>query len=88
MDTRVLIYFFFFLQNLRLQKVSIHVSAIHQLSVVMSLDFKKIMLKIHPSLVDTVGDSKSISNETLARLTSEMNSLKQEKLHRLLKVIS
>lgn len=54
----------------------------------MSLDFKKIMLKIHPSLVDTVGDSKSISNETLARLTSEMNSLKQEKLHRLLKVIS
>ncbi|KAL8546983.1 hypothetical protein ACS0TY_006632 [Phlomoides rotata] len=75
-----------FERNLRLQKVSIHVSAIHQLSVVMSLDFKKIMTKIHPSLVDTVGESKSISNETLAKLTSEMNSLKQEKLLRLLQV--
>lgn len=85
MDTRFLI--FGLLQNLRLQKVSIHVSAIHQLSVVMSLDFKEIMTKIHPSLVDAVGESKSISNETLARLTSELNSLKKEKLHRLLKVI-
>lgn len=78
---------FCLLQNLRLQKVSGHISAIHGLSVVMSLDFKTIMAKIHPSFVDTVvGQSKSISNEVLARLTSEMNSLKQEKQQRLLQV--
>lgn len=80
-------WFFCLLQNLRLQKVSSHISAIHELSVVMSLDFKKIMAKIHPSFVDiVVGQSKSISNEVLARLTSEMNSLKQEKQQRLLQV--
>ncbi|XP_042065049.1 65-kDa microtubule-associated protein 5 [Salvia splendens] len=74
-----------FEKNLRLQKVSDHISVIHGLSVVMSLDFKTIMAKIHPSFVDTVvGQSKSISNEVLARLTSQMNSLKQEKQQRLL----
>ncbi|KAH6819134.1 microtubule-associated protein 65-5 [Perilla frutescens var. frutescens] len=75
-----------FEKNLRLQKVTSHLNVIHGLSVVMSLDFKMIMAKIHPSFVDTVaGQSKSISNEILARLTSEMNSLKQEKQQRLLK---
>ncbi|KAL0429468.1 UNVERIFIED_CONTAM: microtubule-associated protein 5 [Sesamum radiatum] len=73
-------------RNLRLQKVSSHISAIHELTVVMSLDFKKIMAEIHPSFVDTAsGQSKSISNETLARLTSELNLLKQKKQQRLLK---
>ncbi|KAK6119185.1 hypothetical protein DH2020_047079 [Rehmannia glutinosa] len=76
-----------FEKNLRLQKVNSHISAIHGLSVVMSLDFKKIMAEVHPCFVDAVsGQSKSISNETLARLTSEMNLLKQEKQQRLLKV--
>ncbi|XP_051123479.1 65-kDa microtubule-associated protein 5 [Andrographis paniculata] len=74
-------------RNLRLQKVNGHISAIYELSAVMSLDFKKIVSEIHPSFVDSCsGHSKSISNETLARLTSEMNSLKQEKQQRLLKV--
>ncbi|GFP93936.1 65-kda microtubule-associated protein 5 [Phtheirospermum japonicum] len=74
-------------KNLRLQKVNSHISAIHGLSVVMSLDFTKIMAEVHPSFDDAVaGQSKSISNETLARLTSKINSLKQEKQQRLLKV--
>ncbi|KAL6493811.1 hypothetical protein OROGR_031720 [Orobanche gracilis] len=76
-----------FKKNLRLQKVNSHISVIHGLSAVMSLDFKKIMAEIHPSYVDAVsGQSKSISNEILARLTSEINSLTQEKQQRLLKV--
>ncbi|KAG8391074.1 hypothetical protein BUALT_Bualt01G0150000 [Buddleja alternifolia] len=76
-----------FEKNLRLQKVSNHISAIHELSTIMSLDFKKIMTEIHPSFVDTAtGQSKSICYGTLARLTSEMNSLKQKKQQRLLKV--
>ncbi|KAL0397375.1 UNVERIFIED_CONTAM: microtubule-associated protein 5 [Sesamum calycinum] len=78
-----------FEKNLRLQKVSSHISAIHELTVVMSLDFKKIMAEIHPSFVDTAaGQSKSISNETLARLTSELNLVKQKKQQRLLRLIS
>ncbi|PIN14063.1 hypothetical protein CDL12_13300 [Handroanthus impetiginosus] len=76
-----------FERNLRLQKVSSYISEIHKLSVVMSLDFKQIMAEIHASLVDTAaGQWKSISNETLARLAGEMNSLKEEKQQRLLKV--
>ncbi|XP_073128206.1 65-kDa microtubule-associated protein 5 isoform X2 [Henckelia pumila] len=74
-------------RNLRYQKVNSHISAIHDLSVVMSLDFKKIMADIHPSFIDTaIGQSKSISNETLARLTNELNLLKKEKQQRLLKL--
>ncbi|GER44331.1 microtubule associated family protein [Striga asiatica] len=76
-----------FEKNLRLQKVNSHISTIHELSVVLSLDFKKIMAEVHPSLVDAVaGQAKSISNVTLARLTSEINLLNQEKQQRLLKV--
>lgn len=75
------------LQNLRFQKINGHISAIHELSVVMSLNFKKIIAEIHPSFIDpAIGQSKSISNETLARLTNELNLLKKEKLQRLLKV--
>ncbi|KAL6570185.1 hypothetical protein OROMI_014699 [Orobanche minor] len=76
-----------FEKNLRLQKVNSHISVIHGLSAVMSLDFKKIMADVHPSSVDAIsGQPKSISNEILARLTSEINSLMQEKQQRLLKV--
>ncbi|CAI9769496.1 unnamed protein product [Fraxinus pennsylvanica] len=67
-------------RNFRLQKVNSHISAIHKLSVVMSLDFKRIMAEIHPSLIDSpTGQSKCISNEILARLTNEVNSLTQKK---------
>lgn len=59
-------------------------SAIHELTVVMSLDFKNIIANINPSLANHLNvQSKSISNETLASLTSEVNSLKQLKQQRL-----
>ncbi|EPS61295.1 hypothetical protein M569_13500 [Genlisea aurea] len=76
-----------FEKNLRLQQVVSYTGAIHELAVVMSLDFKNIMGEIHASLVDTASlQPKSISNETLARMTSELKSLKQEKQCRLQKV--
>lgn len=76
-----------FLQNLRLQRVNSYMSAIHELTVVMSLDFKKIIANINPSLANHLSvQSKSISNETLASLTSEVNSLKQLKQQRLERV--
>lgn len=76
------------LQRLRLQKVIGYISAIHDLSVVMSVDFVAILGDIHPSLHDDLNaQPKNISNETLARLTSEVSSLKQMKKQRLQKVI-
>ncbi|MBA0813568.1 hypothetical protein Gohar_027405, partial [Gossypium harknessii] len=77
------------LQNekiIRLQKVDSHISMIHELSVVMSFDFLKTVSGIHSSLIDPAnGQSKSISNDTLAKLTGVVNSLQQEKQKRLQK---
>ncbi|XP_016482832.1 65-kDa microtubule-associated protein 5 [Nicotiana tabacum] len=71
-------------KKLRLQRVNSYMSEIHELSVVMSLDFKQIIANINPSLANHMTvQSKSISNETLASLTSEVISLKQLKQQRL-----
>ncbi|XVF41056.1 hypothetical protein PTKIN_Ptkin01aG0249300 [Pterospermum kingtungense] len=78
------------LQNekiIRLQKVTSHINMIHELSVVMSFDFLKTVSGIHSSLIDPAnGQSKSISNDTLAKLTSTVHSLQQEKQKRLQKL--
>ncbi|KAK5794916.1 65-kDa microtubule-associated protein 5 [Gossypium arboreum] len=78
------------LQNekiIRLQKVDSHISMIHELSVVMSFDFLKTVSGIHSSLIDSAnGQSRSISNDTLAKLTGVVNSLQQEKQKRLQKL--
>lgn len=75
------------LQNLRLQKVNNNLSTIHELSIVLSIDFLETVNEVHPSLSDSENvQSKSISNDTLARLTGVIHSLKQEKQQRLQKV--
>ncbi|KAK6233636.1 hypothetical protein QUC31_006042 [Theobroma cacao] len=80
------------LQNekiIRLQKVNSHINMIHELSVLMSFDFLKTVSGIHPGLIDTPnGQSKSISNDTLAKLTGIIHSLQQEKQKRLQKLQS
>ncbi|KGN51608.1 65-kDa microtubule-associated protein 5 [Cucumis sativus] len=74
-------------KHLRLQKVNTNISLIHELSVVMSMDFLKTVNEVHPSLGDPKsGPSRSISNDTLARLNGVINSLKQEKQERLQKL--
>ncbi|WCJ39184.1 microtubule-associated protein 65-5 [Euphorbia peplus] len=74
-------------KSLRLQKVNNSISTIHDLSVVMSMDFFETINDVHPSLsVSANGQSKSISNDTFARLTGVINSLKQEKRLRLQKL--
>ncbi|XP_002525548.2 65-kDa microtubule-associated protein 5 [Ricinus communis] len=74
-------------KSLRLQKVNSNISIIHDLSVVMSIDFLNTVNDINPSLTDlTNGQSKSISNDILARLTGVIHSLKQEKKLRLQKL--
>ncbi|CAI8593108.1 unnamed protein product [Vicia faba] len=53
----------------------------------MSIDFKKTLNGVHPSLSDSSnGAPLSISNDTLAALTGVVHSLKQEKQQRLQKV--
>ncbi|XP_044460757.1 65-kDa microtubule-associated protein 5 [Mangifera indica] len=74
-------------KNLRLHKVRNNINTIHELSLVMSIDFLEIVNEIHPSLTDpTNSQSKCISNDSLARLTGAIHSLKQEKLQRLQKL--
>ncbi|KAG6618182.1 65-kDa microtubule-associated protein 5-like [Carya illinoinensis] len=71
----------------RLQKVTSHIKAVHELSAVMSIDFSKTLNEVHSSLTDPSGSqSKSISNDTLARLTGVIHTLKQEKQQRLHKL--
>ena len=77
----------FNLQIFRLQKVNSHVNTVRELAVVMSIDFSKTVNDVHPSLSDSLGNQlKNISNDTLARLTGVIQSLKQEKQQRLQKV--
>lgn len=64
-----------------------HIGTIRELSAVMSIDFWKTLNDIHPSLSDSSkGTLQSISNDTLARLTGVIHSLKQQKQQRLQKV--
>jgi len=77
----------FFSQILRQQKVKSHISTISELSAVMSIDIWKTLNDIHPSLSSSSnGAPQCISNDTLARLTGVVLSLKQEKQQRLQKV--
>lgn len=74
-------------KNDRLQKVFDYVNTVHALSAVMGLDFSKIVSEVHPSLDDSAGNqSKSISNDTLAKLAKTVESLKEEKQQRLQKI--
>ncbi|KAL5075953.1 hypothetical protein RYX36_014937 [Vicia faba] len=74
-------------QILRQLKVKNHITIISELSTVMSIDFKKTLNGVHPSLSDSSnGAPLSISNDTLAALTGVVHSLKQEKQQRLQKV--
>lgn len=79
---------FFQFQAVRLQKVNSCISAVNELSEIMSFDFSKALNNVHSSLTEfSKTHSKSISNDTVARLTELVKSLKEEKHERLLKVI-
>ncbi|KAI3954758.1 hypothetical protein MKW92_033961 [Papaver armeniacum] len=74
-------------KTVRVQKVNGHISCIHELCIVMSVDFFETINEVYPSLSDSAqGQPKSISNDTLARLAAVVHSLKQEKQQRLRKL--
>ena len=64
-----------------------YINAVQELSEIMSFDFSKALSNVHSSLTEcSKTHSKSISNDTLARLMELVESLKKEKHERLLKV--
>ncbi|KAF3504830.1 hypothetical protein F2Q69_00040059 [Brassica cretica] len=75
-------------KDVRLQKVNSYISAIHDLSEAMAFDFSEALSHVHKSLTDSsMADTKSISDDTLAGLAELTESLKNEKLQKLLRVI-
>ncbi|KAI3926966.1 hypothetical protein MKX01_032881 [Papaver californicum] len=74
-------------KTVRVQKVNGHISCIHELCIVLSVDFFVTVNEVYPSLNNSAhGQPKSISNDTLARLAAVVDSLKQEKQQRLQKL--
>lgn len=74
-------------QSERLHKVLEFVSTVHDLCAVLGMDFFSTVTEVHPSLNDSTGvQSKSISNDTLARLAKTVLTLKEDKKQRLHKV--
>jgi protein regulator of cytokinesis 1 len=70
-----------------LQKVSGFVKTVHQLCVVLGKDSFSTLAEIHPSLNDSSdAQSKSISDNTLARLDFKVVRLTKDKKRRLRKV--
>lgn len=71
----------------RSQKVFELVSTVHDLCAVLGMDFFSTVTEVHPSLNDSAGvQSKSISNDTLARLANTVLTLKEDKKQRLHKL--
>ncbi|KAL4298659.1 65-kDa microtubule-associated protein 1 [Arachis ipaensis] len=71
----------------RLHKVLEFVSTVHDLCAVLGMDFFSTVTEVHPSLDDSTGvQSKSISNDTLARLAKTVLTLKEDKKQRLQKL--
>ncbi|CAH1444347.1 unnamed protein product [Lactuca virosa] len=71
----------------RLNKVLEFVNIIHDICAVLGIDFYATVTEVHPSLNDTTDtQSKSISNDTLARLAKTVLSLKEAKKQRLQKL--
>lgn len=70
-------------QSERLHKVLEFVSTVHDLCAVLGMDFFSTATEVHPSLNDSTGvQSKSISNDTLARLAKTVLTLKEDKKNR------
>ncbi|XP_062229246.1 65-kDa microtubule-associated protein 1-like [Phragmites australis] len=67
----------------RLHKILEFVSSVHDLCSVLGMDFLITVTEVHPSLDDSIGvQSKSISDETLSKLSKMLIGLQEEKAKR------
>lgn len=62
-------------------------SSVHDICSVLGMDFLSCVTEVHPSLDDSIGvQSKSISDETLSKLSKMVIELQEEKAKRFAKV--
>ena len=75
-------------QNDRLFKVIDYVDTIHDICAVLGCDFYLTIREVHPTLDDSSSTQvKSISNETINRLESTIQTLREEKRRKMQQVI-
>ncbi|KAJ1259882.1 hypothetical protein BS78_10G189900 [Paspalum vaginatum] len=71
----------------RLRNILESVTSVHDLCSVLGMDFVGTVTEVHPSLDDSVGvQSKSISDETISKLSKMVIRLKEEKSKRFAKI--
>ncbi|KAL5661090.1 hypothetical protein ACJX0J_028215, partial [Zea mays] len=74
-------------KSTRLSRILESVSSVHDLCSVLGMDFVGTVTKVHPSLDDSVGvQSKSISGETISKLSKMVIVLEEEKSKRFAKI--
>jgi len=80
---------FYFLQSDRLCKVEEYKVLIHNFAKVMGMDPSKILVNVHPRLLDGPNEqqTKNISDDILNKLNMTVQQLKEEKSNRREKVI-
>uniref|UniRef100_A0ACD5VFX7 Uncharacterized protein n=1 Tax=Avena sativa TaxID=4498 RepID=A0ACD5VFX7_AVESA len=69
----------------RVKQVMEHLSTLHSLCEVLGIDFNQTVHEVHPSLDDAEG-SKNLSNNTIDRLASAVNRLREMKIQRMQKL--
>lgn len=73
------------MQSDRLKQVQDHLNTLNSLSLVLGMDLKNMVSEIHPSLGDSEG-SRSISNDTIERLATAIQKMREVKIQRMQKV--
>ncbi|PWA85074.1 microtubule-associated protein, MAP65/Ase1/PRC1 [Artemisia annua] len=69
----------------RVKQVLDHLSSLNSLCLVMGMDFKQTIHEVHPSLSESE-ESKSISNDTISRLATAIQRLREVKLQRMQRI--
>ncbi|KAK6260804.1 hypothetical protein SCA6_015278 [Theobroma cacao] len=69
----------------RLNQVQGHLNTINSLCTVLGMDFIQTICRIHPTLDDSNG-AKDVSNNTIARLAAQIQSLQELKIKRMQKI--
>lgn len=70
------------LQSIHEKMTLDHLNSLNSLCIVLGLNFKKVVSRIHPSL-DEAESSKNISNSTLEKLRTAIQQLRELKLQRM-----
>jgi hypothetical protein len=78
-------FFLHHLQRNRLKQVSDHLNTLNSLCLVLGMDFRHIAGEIHSTSNDSKG-TKDVSNHTIEKLASAVQSLREVKIQRMQRV--